>query len=103
MNSISEPSGSRKIDRSLRPFGAKTLQWSALDRNSVRLEVRDRAFDRALPFEAKIAVARLHRQPRNLLRGHARPVHIELLVAKSIGPADRPRDQLPPSPRYRTC
>src|SRR5262245_14672304 len=57
------------------------------------LEMRDCAFNWTLPFEAKIAVARLYRQPRNLSRLHPRPVHIELLVAKSISPADRPPDQ----------
>src|SRR5262245_27018275 len=57
-------------------------------------EMRDCAFDRALPFETQIAVARLYRQPRDLSRLHPRSVHIELFVAKSIGPADRPADQL---------
>src|SRR5215475_2609697 len=55
--------------------------------------MRDSAFDRPLPFEAEIAIARRHRQARNLCRLHAGSVHIELLVAETIGPTSRPLHQ----------
>ena len=47
------------------------------------------ALDGALPFEAKIAIAGLHRQARNFSGLHARPVNVELLVAETIGPTGR--------------
>src|SRR5215510_9478973 len=56
-------------------------------------EVRNRAFDGPLPLEAEIAIAGLHRQPGNFRGLHAGPVHIELLVAETIGPAGRPLDE----------
>src|SRR4029077_2034581 len=72
---------------------AETLHRSALDSDALRLEMRDCALDRALPFEAKIAIAGLHRQARNFSGLHARPVNVELLVAETIGPAGRPLHQ----------
>src|SRR5262245_66696147 len=53
----------------------------------------DRTFNRALPLEAQIAVARLHGQPRDLSRLYAWPMHVELLVAEAIGIACRTLNQ----------
>src|SRR6185437_901274 len=76
-----------------RPFGAEALQGPALDRDIVGLQMRDRISDWSLPFEAEIAVAGLHRQPRHFRRLDAGTVHVELLVAETIGPAGWPLHQ----------
>src|SRR5499427_10832438 len=76
-----------EIDRGTWPFRAKPLHWTALDDNSMLFQVLNRALDRALPLEAQIAVARLHRQACDLCRLYAWPMHVELLVAEAVRPA----------------
>jgi hypothetical protein len=46
--------------------------------------VPDRVRDPPIPFKAKVAIARSHRQPRDLSRGDAWSVHVELPVAETI-------------------
>src|SRR5262249_44602865 len=89
-------SGASKVDPCLADWTINTygfnlrqgqLDRPALDWNAMFFEVRNRAFDGSLPLKAKIAIAGLHRQSGNLRRLDAGPVHIELLVVKTIGPS----------------
>src|SRR5262245_62524354 len=58
--------------------------------------MRDGVRDRAFPFEAEVAVARLHRQPRHLGGREARAMQIELGVAEPVAPSRWPPHQLRP-------
>jgi endonuclease YncB( thermonuclease family) len=67
--------------------------------DAVAAEMRNGVGDRALPFEAEVAVAGRNRQTRDLGRRYPRPMHVELDVTKPICPADRPPHQLGSPPR----
>src|SRR3989442_1091293 len=60
---------------------------SGLDRNAVAVQVFDRAGDRAVPFEAQVAVPRRHRHTRDHRWTNARAMHIELLLADAVSEA----------------
>src|SRR5690242_1892700 len=53
------PVGIAEIDAGALPFRAEALHRPALDRDGMGGEMRDRLGDRALPFEADVAVAGL--------------------------------------------
>jgi hypothetical protein len=46
-----------------------------------------------VPFETQIAVAGLHRQPRDLSRLYARAMHVELSVAETVCKTNGPCDE----------
>src|SRR5690242_21326493 len=78
-----------EIDTRAPALGAEPLHWPRLDGDATALEMCNCICNGAGPFEAEIAVARLHRQPRDLGRLDAGSVHVELLVAEPIGEAGR--------------
>src|SRR6266705_3269570 len=61
-----------------------------LDANTMRREVRDGLTDRAVPLEAEVTISGSHRDPRDHRRVDSRTVHVELLLANSVG--DSPAD-----------
>src|SRR5262249_3006910 len=71
-----------EVDAGAPALGAEALHRPGLDLDAAAAEMGDGVGDRSRPFEAEIAVARLHRQPRDLGRLHARAMHVELLVAE---------------------
>src|SRR4029077_10800449 len=83
-----------EIDAGAGPARAEALDRTALACDLAAAGVRPPTADRPLPFEAKVRVAGLHREARDLDRGEARAMQIELGVAEAIGKAARPRDQL---------
>src|SRR5438552_17421377 len=88
MSSRSVPSGSRKY--TLAPLRSAANHGPGFNANAVGFEVRYRLSDRAVPFEAEVAVTGGHRNTRDHRRPHARTVHVELLTADSVG--DSPVD-----------
>src|SRR5581483_9540054 len=76
------------------PSGRAALHGSELDGDAVRGEMRGGGLDMSWPFEARVAVAGRHRQPRHRVGMDSGPVAIELRVAEAIGPAVALPDQL---------
>src|SRR5580658_2508522 len=76
--------GIAKVDAGAGALGAETLHRAALDAHAAAAEMGDGVGDRPDPFKAQVAVAGRDRQPRHFGRFYARPMHVELLVAKAI-------------------
>jgi hypothetical protein len=54
------------------------------DCNPLLLQMRNRAFDRAGPDKADVAISGLHRQPRHRVRRKSRSVTIQLYVTEPV-------------------
>src|SRR5215813_10670226 len=67
-----------EVDAGAPALGAEALHRAGFDGDAAAAEMRDRVGDRAHPLEAEVAVAGLHRQPRDLGRFDARAVYVEL-------------------------
>ena len=83
MNSISEPSGSRKYTLVPGPLAPKRCIGPLSIGTPQRLRCATASAIGPDPFEAKVAVARRDRKPRHFGRLHAGAVHVELLVAET--------------------
>src|SRR5215472_14495136 len=76
--------GIPKINAGALAFGAVTFHRSKLDRHPVTRKMCNGIADRALPFEADVAIAGLHRKARHDHPAHARSMKIELGIAEPI-------------------
>src|SRR5271165_3549838 len=75
-----------EIDTHTGTLRAEALHRPGVDGNQTALEMRNRVGEGPVPFEAQVAVSRLHRQARDLRGMHSRAMQIELDGAEAVSP-----------------